>query len=141
MSDLVIDEKNFDQYFRDVKKSKPQRGDVMAVYKATAELASGNLKEQIVDALCTDDIGAKKAIQLLMKLGQTNRREATRLIKNVCADLFAGMPKSSVMAKSYTYVFEMFFYTKKEYIPENDVHWETVTMKNLDEFLDKSQNK
>ncbi len=139
MTDIVIDESNFDKYFRDVKKSKPQRGDVMAVYRATAELTDGNLKQQIIESLCTEDIGAKKSIQLLMKMGQTNRREAVRLIKLICSDLFGGMPKFSVAAKAYKYGFEMFFYTKKEYIPQDSPNWDVVTLKNLEEFLDKSE--
>lgn len=139
MSEIVIDESNFDLYFRDVKSNKPQRGDVMAVFRATAELADGNLKQQIIESLCAEEIGAKKATQLMMKIGQTNRKEALRVVKCICADLFGGMPKSSVAAKSYKYGFEMFFYTKKEYIPQNDPHWDVVTMKNLEEFLDKSE--
>ena len=139
MSELVIDESNFDQYFRDTKKSKPQRGDVMAVYRAMAELTAGNLKEQIVDALCSEDIGANKAIQLAVKLGQANRKEATKLIKQICSDLYAGMQKSFVIAKSYKYIFEMFFYTKKEYVPKDNAHWEVVMIKNLDEHLTKAE--
>lgn len=138
MSDLVIDESNFDQYFRDVKNSRPQKGDVMAVYRAVAELTAGHLKEQIVNALCGEDIGAKKAVQLAVKLGRTNRKEAVKLIKNICADLFAGMQKDAVIAKSYKYVFEMFFYTKAEYVPENDQHWEVITLSNVEEFVAKN---
>ena len=108
MSELVIDETNFDQYFRDIKTSKPQKGDVMAVYRATAELVTGPLKEQIVDALSTEDIGAKKSVQLAVKLARTNRKEAVRLVKEICRDLFGGMNKDNVISKSYKYVFEMF---------------------------------
>lgn len=138
MSDLVIDETNFDQYFRDVKTSKPQKGDVMAVYRATAELVTGSLKEQIVEALCTEDIGAKKAVQLAVKLARTNRKEAVRLVKEICGDLFGGMNKDYVISKSYKYVFEMFFYTKKEYVPPDDDHWDLLTIKNVDDFVKKN---
>lgn len=141
MSELVIDESNFEQYFRNTKKTKPQKGDVMAIYRATAELTSGSLKEQVVEALCSEEIGAKKAIQLIIKLGQTNRREATKLIKQICSDLYGGMQKNYVIAKSYKYIFEMFFYTKKEHIPKDDSHWEVIVIKNLDDHLDKDKDK
>lgn len=139
MSDLVIDESNFDQYFRDVKTNGPQKGDVMAVYRAVAELTTGSLKEQIVDALCREDIGARKAVQLAVKLGRTSRKEAVKLIKQICGDLYAGMQKDLVIAKSYRYIFEMFFYTKKEYVPIDDQHWEIVTLRNLEELVDKTK--
>lgn len=81
MSEVVIDEKNFYEYFKDVKTSKPSKGDVMAAYRAIAELHSGTLKEDIVDALCREPLGAKKAVQLLVKIGQAERREAIGVIK------------------------------------------------------------
>ena len=30
----------------------------------------------------------------------------------------------------------MCFFTKKEYVPEDDLHWEILTINNLDNFLD-----
>jgi len=141
MSEVVIDEKNFYEYFKDVKTSKPSKGDVMAAYRAIAELHSGTLKEDIVDALCREPLGAKKAVQLLVKIGQAERREAIGVIKKVCDDLLSGMPRNSVIMKSYEYIFEMFFYTKKEYVPENDNHWRIISLKNLDDYLEQLNNK
>lgn len=139
MSELVIDESNFDKYFRDVKTSSPQKGDVMAVYRASAELTAGQLKEQIVNSLCSEDIGARKAVQLAVKLARTSRKEAIKLVKQICSDLYGGMPKGDVIAKSYRYIFEMFFYTKKDYVPTDDKHWEVITFNNIDDFIEKSK--
>ena len=35
--ELIIDENNFDQYFRDISKNVPEKGDVLAKYTAIAE--------------------------------------------------------------------------------------------------------
>ena len=33
---------------------------------------------------------------------------------------------------------EVIYYTKREYIPENDPHWTVISIANLDKFLDKA---
>lgn len=140
MSDLIIDDSNFSQYFRDVLVSKPQKGDVLACYKAVAELVDGDLKDQVVESLFLDKIGASKAVALMTKLGRAPRKEAIKLIKTICQDLYNGMPKNLVLAKTYEYLFEIFYYTKEEYVPKDDQHWEIVRINNIDEFLSKSTN-
>lgn len=140
MSDLVIDDSNFSQYFRDVFVSKPQKGDVLACYKAIAELVDGDLKDQVVEALFLDKIGANKAVSLMTKLGRAPRKEAIKLIKTICNDLYNGMAKHLVLAKTYEYLFEIFYYTKEEYVPKDNKHWEIIRINNIDEFLSTSTN-
>lgn len=140
MSDLIIDDSNFSQYFRDVLVSKPQKGDVLACYKAVAELIDGDLKEQVVEALFVDKIGANKAVSLMTKLGKAPRKEAIKLVKTIAMDLYNGMQKHLVLAKAYEYMFEIFYYTKEEYVPKDDHHWEIIRINNIDEFLSKSTN-
>lgn len=137
MSELVIDDSNFHEYFKDTLTNKPQKGDVMACYKAIAELRDGDLKEQIVEALFLENIGPSKAITLMTKLGKAPRREAIKVIKNIFMDLYNGMSKPMVIAKTYEYLFEIFYYTKEEYVPKNDKHWEIVEIKNLEQYFSK----
>ena len=138
MSELIIDESNFSQYFRDVGKNSPQKGDVIAVYRTMAELGNGDLKEQIVESLFLEKVGPNKAIKLLTKLGKSPMKEAIRVIKNISLDLYNGMSKPMVLAKTYELLIEIYYYTKDEYVPKNDFHWEIIKIKNIDDFICKS---
>jgi hypothetical protein len=131
VEEITIDDSNFSQYFKDAKNNPPQHGEVLAVYKAVAELSHGDLKTQIVDTLIFEKIGAQKAIQLLVKFGHTSYRESLKVIKNICSDLLAGMKKEMVISKSYEYVLEMQFYTKPEFVPLDNKHWEIIGLKNF----------
>lgn len=138
MSELIIDDTNFNQYFRDVLTNRPQPGDVMASYKAVAELRDGELKEQIVESLFLENIGPKKAVTLMTKLGKAPRQEAIKLVKKIFMDLYNGMSKPMVISKTYEYLFEIFYYTKEEYVPRDDKHWEIVKIQNLDQYFNKN---
>lgn len=138
--ELIIDDKNFDTYFRDINKCQPEKGDVLAKYSATAELVYGDLKQDIVKLLKTSDFGAKTSLQIMKKLGKTNEKEALRIVKAICRDLFSGMTDDEVLSKPYKYVLEMSFFTKKEYVPKDDLHWEILTINNLDDYLDIKEN-
>jgi hypothetical protein len=131
MEEIVIDENNFAEYFRDTRHNKPQHGDVMVFYKSMAELVGGDLKHQMIEALFHESIGAQKAIQLFMKLGGASHKAAVLLVKEMNDDLISGMSKEDVFKKSYKFFLEMSFYTKKEYVPKDDPHWELVNLKNF----------
>ena len=50
-------------------------------------------------------------------------------------DLMSGMSVDDVMKKPYKFTVEMFFYTKKEYLPKNDPHWTTVSLLNVSDTI------
>lgn len=129
-NEIVIDETNFTEFFRDVKTSKPQQGDVLVVYRSMAELTDGELKEQMVDALICAKVGAQKAIQLFIKLGSASYKEAVKVVKQMCQDLVDGLDTKSVILKPYKFLLELQFYTRPEYVPENNPHWEVIKLKN-----------
>lgn len=134
--ELVIDESNFSEYFRDVRMhSRPQRGEVMARYTATAEFVDGHMKRDIIDLLHNKN-KVEAAIQVMRKLGSATEKDAIRICKEICRDLASGMSLKEVEDKTYKYQLELFYYTKKELIPLDDPHWSVISLKNLDEFLD-----
>ncbi len=136
--DFVIDETNFGQYFRELNKDIPQKGDVLSVYRAMAELLSGDIKKDIVNLLKTEmEVGAKQAIQIAVKLCKTNEKEAIKLVKEICTDLHDGKSEDYIMDKPYQYMVEIFYFTKPEYVP-NDKHWSFISIKNIDEFIEKT---
>ena len=138
MSDeLVIDENNFNQYFRDCRISRPQRGDVMARYSAVAEFIDGRMKQDIIDLLMNNE-KAYAATQVMKKLGCATEFDSIRICKEVAEDLASGMTPEEVEKKVYEYNLESFYYTKKEYIPVDDPHWTIISIANLDKFLDNA---
>lgn len=137
MSELIIDEKNFAEYFRDCRISRPKRGDVIARYAAVAEFVDGRMKQDIIDLLQNKD-KAVAATQVMRKLGCATQADAMRVCKEICQDLISGMSVQEVEQKSYKFTIEVFYYTKKEYIPIDDPHWSIIGIANLEEFLDKA---
>ena len=141
MSDeLVINEDNFSQYFRDCRNARPEKGDIMARWMARAEFVDGRMKQDVIDLLATKD-KALAATKVMQKLAHATYKDAVRVCKEICEDLEAGMTVEEVEAKSYSYDLEMFYYTKKEYVPSDDPHWTIIGIENLDEFLDKENKK
>lgn len=138
--ELVIDETNFAEHFRDVRMNKPQRGEVMARFTAMAEFVDGHMKRDIIDLLHNKN-KIEAAIQVMRKLGSATEKEAIRICKEVCRDLASGMSLKEVENKTYKYQLELFYYTKKENIPVDDPHWSVISLKNLDEFLDQAGQK
>ena len=67
--ETVIDEKNFEEYFFDVRRHKPRKGQVMAKFSAIAELIDGQMKEHIVYLLKAMPNGAESAVKVIHKLG------------------------------------------------------------------------
>jgi len=137
--ELIIDEKNFEQYFFDVRRFAPKRGQIMARFMAKADFIDGMMKKNIIDLLQKDK--ALAAVQVMRKLGCATDQDAIKICKEVCEDLIAGMTDEEVENKVYRYTMESFYYTKKEYVPLDDPHWSLISVKNLDEFLDADKNK
>lgn len=133
--ELIIDETNFSEYFRDPSKFSPRHGDILVRYRAKADFISGDDKKDVIYQLCNSSFGAKSAIQIIKKLGKTNEKEALSVAKRICEDLYGGMKDEEVLAKPYSYVLEMFFFANKDHIPKDDKHWDCITINNLEDFL------
>lgn len=136
MSELVIDESNFTEYFKDCRIHRPERGDVMAKYTAIAEFVDGAMKKDVIHLLLNHD-KAVAATNVMRKLGCATEKDAVRICREIAEDLANGMTPSEVEKKSYEYQLESFYYTKKEYVPTDDPHWQLINLANLDSFLDE----
>lgn len=139
--ELVIDESNFSQYFKDVRLAKPERGEIMAQYCAMAELVEGRLKSDLIDLILNKDGKIIAATQVMRKLGCASEIDSIRVCKEIASDLNSGLDVKEVERKAYKYKLEMFYYTKKEYVPVGDPHWSVISITNLDEFLDAANQK
>jgi len=131
MDEIVIDENNFNQYFKDTRTNKPEHGDILVFYRSMAELVEGDMKGQMINALFHEKIGAQKAIQILMKIGGASHKEAIKVVKSMNEDLIAGKTMEEVYKNPYPFLLELSFYTKKEYVPKDDPHWEVIQLKSF----------
>jgi hypothetical protein len=140
MEEIQIDEKNFSDYFKDVRTEFMGRGDVMAQYTASAELVEGNEKRQIISLLKDTEGKMEATAQVMRKLLFAKELDAYRVPRMMAEDMLSGMDEDEVAAKPYKYTLEMFFYTKPEHVPKDDPHWSTISILNLEEHFDKKES-
>lgn len=138
--ELVITDENFDQYFFDVRRHEPKRGQVMALYSASAEFVEGPEKQQIIDLLSKTE-KAIPTTQVMRKLLFASELDAIRVPRLMAQDLLDGMSVDEVLKKPYKYTVEMYFYTTRECVPKDDPHWSVISVVNLEDFLDKRDDR
>lgn len=137
--DILITHDNFHEYFFDVKTHKPRKGQILAKYSAMAELVKGEDKSILIKMLMQPD-KALAAAKYLQKVLLSTENDSFRVSKEIANDLIIEMRKNKapwkkVLNKPYKYQVEAFFYTWPECVPQ-DPHWECITLKNLDAFLE-----
>lgn len=139
-TELVIDETNFHEHFFDVRQHTPKRGQVMARFTAIAQLVDGQLKRDLINLLRNTE-KAIPATNVMRKLGCATEGEATRVCIELAQDMLAGLSDDEVAQKVHEYQLESFYYTQPENVPQDDPHWSTIALLNLDEFVDKAGTK
>jgi hypothetical protein len=139
-SEVVIDDSNFNQYFFDVRNHSPQRGQVIAKYTTAAYLVEGEEKRRLIDLLL-DDGKIIAATNVMRKAFMANEGDSYRIPREIVEDLLSGMNKEQCMAKQYKFTAEICFYTMREYVPKHDPHWCIISILNLDDFLDKKDQR
>ncbi len=127
--ELIIDESNFNEYFFDIRFNKPKKGQIMARFRAQADFVEGKGKRDLMDLLKQDK--AYQACQVMKKIHGAKEPDCYRICREIAEDLLV-MPPEEVETKPYTYLLEYFYYTKREYVPQ-DKHWETLGMLEYDE--------
>lgn len=142
MEELIIDESNWDQIFKDhffdIRRNAPKRGQVMACYTAVAELVEGELKKDLIHLLSMT-AKVNECVTLLKKMGCAEEKDAIRICREIAEDLQAGKTAQEISAKVYEYVLKAFYYTESKYVPTSDPHWSCIEIKNLDEFIERSE--
>lgn len=127
---VVIDQTNFSNYFFDVRRHKPKHGQILAKFTAVAVFGSGYEKRDIIKLLKMDK--AFQAAQVMEKIHLAKAPDCYRLLREMCQDLLSGMTDDEVDAKEYEFTLEAVYYTKKEYVPKHDPHWETLQILQYD---------
>jgi hypothetical protein len=125
MEELVIDETNFNEYFFDTRKHRPKKGQIMAKFTAVAEFVDGDLKRDVLHFL--KDSNPESAVKLFAKLGNAKAPDDIRVCREMTEDILNGLTDQEILDKSYKFIVEYFYYTKKEYVPF-DPHWQTIDL-------------
>lgn len=124
--DVVITSENFNEYFFDVRHHGPKAGQVLAKFTAVAVFGDGKEKWDIIRLLQIDK--AYQAAQVMNKIHLAKLPDCYRVCREMCEDLLSGMSDEDVARKEYEYVLEAIYYTKREYVPKDDPHWETIQL-------------
>lgn len=139
MEEIQITEENFEQYFRDVRKTAPRKGDVIACYSAVAEFVAGMEKRHIMQLLLMNG-KVEAATQIMRKLLFAIEADAIRVPKEIVQDMLAGVSEDQILEKPYKYTVRMHFYADRQHVPD-DPHWTIITIANLDNFLSQDNKK
>jgi hypothetical protein len=135
--ELEINESNFNQYFKDVRRGKFEKGDVIAQYSASAEFVDGGEKRQIISLLRDTEGKMEATAQVMRKLLFASEIDAYKVPRQIAEDLLSGMSVEDCAKKPYKYTLEMFFYTKPENVPKNDPHWSIISVVDLENIKTK----
>lgn len=138
--DVEIDGENFAEYFRDVRTSVMERGDIIAQYTASAELVDGLEKRQLISLIRDTEGKMPATAQVMRRLLFASELDSYRVPRMMAEDILSGMSYDEVADKPYKYTLEMFFYSKLEHVPKSDPHWSVISVLNQDEIFDKKDD-
>lgn len=109
-------------------KYKPQKGQVLARFRAKADLEGDWVKRNMIDLLTKNLNGSSLALKIATKVLSIKEKSAVALVKEMLSDLSSGMQDDEVMEKKYQVVIEQLYWTNPEYVPD-DPHWDRIDLK------------
>lgn len=129
MDELVIDEANFAEHFRDATRFGPRQGEVLVRFRGVAEFIDGRGKQDIIYLM---KIGkAKQAAEVMKRIHHAAEPDCYRVCREICEDLMV-MDEAAVEAKPYEFEIELLYYTMPDNIPKGDPRWETIQLLRVD---------
>lgn len=87
----------------------------------------GWIKRNIIELLATNKAGAETANRVMIKLVSATQRDSVRVLREMAQDLVDGKTVNEVAEKPYPFVVEQFYWTNREYVPE-DPHWSIINI-------------
>jgi hypothetical protein len=133
--EIHIDSSNFSEYFFDVRKHKPTHGQVIARFRAIAELINGDEKRFMIKTLQRAD-SARSVANIMTKVFNANRESSLQIPLEIAKDMLDGMTEEEVAEKPYEYTAEFYFYTMPDYVPLDDPHWEITEILDLGTYIE-----
>jgi hypothetical protein len=138
MTDVQIDKHNFSEYFFNIRDHKPQKGQVLARFRAVCELVSEDQKDEkrFLIALLQRPNSAQSAINMMTKVFYADHDSAYTVPAEIAQDLLSGMSEDEVAQKPYEYTAEFYYYVLPQYVPQDDPHWAIINIIGTDYKMD-----
>lgn len=122
---MEINENNFKEHFFPVgKRYKPQRGQVIARYRCCADLLDGTEKRTALSLVGKHRPTAQKILEKLVGMSE---KESDKLL-TVFEEELKSNSFEEVAKKPHPFVLEKMFWTKEEFVPVDDPHWEVIRL-------------
>lgn len=118
-----------DRFFPARENYKPEKGQILARFRASADFVDGWVKRNVIDLLLANKDGAELARRVMGKVVQCVERDAVRVLREMAEDLVS-MTAAEVLAKPYRFVLEQFYWTRREYVPD-DPHWDLIELTDM----------
>lgn len=128
-------EKEFKDKFFDIRKHKPERGQILAQYRAVAYFVDGWVKRNVISILEKNEAGAETVRKVMRNLVCAVEEDSIRIPFEMAKDLSSGMSKDEVAKKEYKMIVEYNYWTARENVPDDDPHWFTIDILNSDKPL------
>jgi hypothetical protein len=133
-----ITSKNFNEYFFDIRRNKPQKGQVIARFRAICQLIDNEEKRFLIRLLQKPD-AARSIATMMTKVFNASKHSSWSLPIEMGRDLLAGVPIDEVAKKEYEFEGEFYYYTMPDYVPKDDPHWEIVNIIDVSDYIQSEQ--
>jgi hypothetical protein len=122
----LTDENFKDYFFRADSNYNPDKGQILARFRAKADFVDDWMKRNVIQLLCSNKNGAESAFRIMKKLVSATEKDAIRVLTEIATDLLGGMTVDEVVDKPYRFTLEQFYWTQKEYVPDIP-NWEIIS--------------
>jgi hypothetical protein len=133
-----ITSENFNEYFFDIRRHKPQKGQVIACFRAICQLINNEEKRFLIQLLQRPD-SARSITTMMTKVFNASKHSSWSLPIEMGNDLLGGMSVDEVAKKEYEFEGEFYYYTMPDYIPKDDPHWEIVKIVDVSDYIQSEQ--
>ena len=124
----------FNANFFDIRKHKPKKGQILAQFRAVAFFIDGWVKRNVINILKDNTVGAETAQTIMRNLCVALEEDSIRVPLEMAQDLVLGMSADGVAKKEYRMIVQYSFWTERENVPKDDLHWFVI------EILSRQEN-
>lgn len=128
LPDDMID---FKKNFKSISE-KPEKGDVLTCFRASAEFVDAWEKRHVINLLKSKEKGVILARSVLLKIVKVAEREVDSLIEQILNDIAEEKTVEEIANTPYNIIIEQFYWAQRENIPNNP-HWSIIETKDLRE--------
>lgn len=114
--------------FIEAENHKPVPGEILACYRAKADLIDGQLKRDLLKVIKMKD-KAIAASAVMRKLANATELDSYRIPREMAEDILSGMSDIQILGKDYKFTFEKYYYTTPEHFPKDNPHWTSIALK------------